>query len=232
MNCFKTLLTACLLLLLVASCNNEPERHELTPAGDAFVLYADQTLDSLHFYSYDSWTVTPQVEWVSVYGPSHTDVVNDNTQYRWNLNLIVEPNTTGRTRRGSVFVHSYDYSYSSPVVQLGLLFVSHPNRTVDTWIDERSGIPDVAHYELIENARWTADSICFTVENPWSLRLVDATPAGWLQLDATSGPAEEHCRVNLAFSANRDEENERRATLRLISGEVFNDITVRQLPAK
>ena len=228
----KTLLLVCSLLPFFASCVSEPEYHQLTPVGDSFILYADQTLDSLRFYTFDSWTVTSQVDWITVEGSSHADVsYSSSNLYLWKVLVSVKPNTTGRTRNGSVLVQSYDYSYSSPFVQLGLLKVSHPAYTVDSYLDEQSLIPDVAYYTLTDSAHWTSDSICFTVQNSWELAFAGETPPDWLSLDKTTDFAGTH-KVHLTLTENTDTENGREATLRLTSGKVSNDILVRQLPAK
>lgn len=228
----RILLSACSLLLLLASCTSEPENHQLTPVESSFVLYADQTIDSLRFYTFDSWSVTSQADWIKVEEPSHAEVsYNYASLYLWRVFVSIDPNTTGRTRSGYVRVKSYDYSYTSPFVQLGLLNVSHPFWTPDSWLDEQSFIPEVAHYTLTDSAHWTTDSICFTVENDWNLAFVGETPPDWLSLDK-SGSSPGSYKVNLTLTENTDTENGREATLRLTSGEVSNDILVRQLPAK
>ena len=232
MNKLKTLLFSFCLLPFLASCVSDPERHQLTPVEQSIVLYADQTIDSLRFYSFDSWTVTPQVDWITVEGQSHADVTYDYTKcYLNKVILKFKPNTQGKTRSGSVLVQSYEYSYSSPFVQLGLLDIYHPTFTVDSWLNEQSGIPDVAHYELIDSAHWTNDSICFNVENNWDLEFADETAPDWLSMDKTTDIPGKY-RVHLSLTENTDTENERKATLRLTSGQVSNLISIRQLPAK
>ena len=238
MNKVKTLLLASSLLSLIASCVHDPERHELTPIPSPFIHYADETTDSLRFYTFDSWTATSQNEWITIESDSQIDINYDFTRrYLCRVFVAFEPNTTGKTRVGSVFVKSYDYSYSSPFVQLGLLNVTHPVFTVDTlntddsWLDEQARIPEVAHFELIDSAHWTRDSICFTVQRNWSLVPVGETPPDWLTLDKTADLRGTHT-VYLTLTENTDTENGREATLRLTSGKVSNDILVRQLPAK
>lgn len=227
----KSLLLACSLFSFLVSCINDPERHALTPVGSSIILYADQTLDSLRFYTYDSWTVTPSADWISVNGDSHMDISYDYSKcYLCRVFLAVEPNTTGETRSGTVLVQSYDYSYSSPFVQLGILNVSHPAYKTDTPFDEYGIIPKVAHFELIDSAHWTSDSICFKVEDNWELTFVDEQPE-WLSLDKTTDLKGKY-KVNLALMPNTDTENGRQTTLRLKSGDVSNEIVVRQLPAK
>ena len=227
----KSLLLACSLLSLFASCVSDPERHELSPVGSSIILYADNTIDSLRFFTYDSWTVTPQNDWISVDGDSHLDIKYDYTmRYLCRVFLTIQPNTSGKTRCGTVLVESHKYSYSAPFVQLGLLKVTYPVNIVGTWLDEQSGIPDEAHYELIDSAHWTSDSICFKVQNNWELTFVGDAPE-WLTLDKTTDLPGKY-KVNLTLVPNTDTENGREATLRLKSGDVTNEIIVRQLPAK
>ena len=127
------LLFACGLLPLLASCIGDPETHALIPVEESIMLYADQTVDSLRFYTFDSWTVTPQEDWITVDGDSHADITYDYMKrYLCRVILNVKPNTTGKTRSGLVLVKSHDYSYSSPLVQLGLLNITHPAYTPDS----------------------------------------------------------------------------------------------------
>ena len=208
------------------------ERHELTPIASSFIHYADETTDSLRFYTFDSWTATSQNDWITIESDSHIDINYDFTRrYFCKVFVSFTPNTTGKTRVGTVLVKSYDYSSAFPFVQLGLLNVSHPIYTIDSWIDEQAGIPEVAHYELIDSANWTSDSICFTVQNSWDLKFVGETTPDWLTLDKTTDLKGKN-KVYLTLTENTDTENGREATLRLTSGKVSNDIIVRQLPAK
>lgn len=228
----KSLLLVCSLLPFIAACINDPERHELRPVGSSIILYADHTIDSLRFYTYDRWTVTPQDNWISVDGDSHVDLNYDySISYLCRVFLKIQPNTTGKTRCGTVLVQSYKYSYSSPFVQLGILKVTHPAYTVDSYLDEQSGIPDVAHFVLVDSAHWTNDSICFTVQNNWDLVLEGDPKPEWISYDKMTDLKGKY-RVNLTLDPNTDTENERVAKLKLTCNGVSNEIVVRQLPAK
>ena len=176
-----------------------------------------------------NWTPTPQQDWLGIEGPSR----QDNVQYDYRRSILyrvlvsAQPNTTGKTRIGTVLVHSYEYDSLFPIMQLGILNVSHPQYKADSWIDDSQFYPEVAHFELTDSAYRTADSICFTVENDWELTFADATPPDWLTLDLQTGMPRRHYQVNLTLTPNSGEE--RKATLRLTSGEVTNEIVVRQL---
>lgn len=233
MNKTKTLLLACSLLAFLVSCDNEPENHQLTPVEGSIILYADQTTDSLRFYTFDNWSVTPQVDWISIVGKSREDNIKyDYTKsYLFRVIVSTKPNTTGKTRVGTVLVQSYEYSYSLPFVQLGLLNMTHPYFTADSWLSEQANIPEVAHFELTDSAHWTSDSICFTVEDNWDLAFVDETAPDWLLLEKQSGLPGKH-KVNLTLVPNTDTEKGREAKLKLVCGEVTNAIVVRQLPDK
>ena len=219
------------LLLALASCTSDPETHELTPVVKSIMLYADQTVDSLFFYTFDSWTVTPQEDWISIEGDTHLDIDYDYTKrYLCRVIVSVEPNTTGETRRGTVHVQSHDYSYAAPLVQLGMLDIRHPAYIADPYLDNSQVIPKVARFELTDSAHWTSDSISFIVENNWDLTFVGEAPA-WLSLDKTTGLRGRH-RVQLTLEENTSKEYDREAILRLTSGKVSNIITVRQLRVK
>lgn len=226
------LLLTCGLLSFLASCASDPETHQLIPVEKSIVLYADQRYDSLLFYTFDSWTVTPQVDWITVEGDSHLDIKYDYTKrYLCRVILLVKPNTTGKTRQGTVLVQSYeDYEYLAPVVQLGILNISHPAYTVDTFLGNSSIIPETAHFALTDSAHWTSDSICFSVQDNWDLKFVGEAP-DWLSLDKTTDLPGRY-KVNLTLTENTDTEHGRDAMLLLTSGEVANRIAVHQLPAK
>lgn len=227
----RPLLPLCSLFFILASCSSEFDRHVLTPEINSIVLFADQTKDSLGFSTFDSWTVTPQADWIHIDGESHGEIKYDYmNNYFFNVMTKVEPNTTGKTRYGTVLVQSYVYSFSAPVIQLGLLQLSYPPFTTDVWLDEQSRIPSVAHYELTDSAHWISDSICFTVQNNWDLDFVGGTP-DWIVLDKQTGLPGPN-KVYLTLTPNADEHPERQATLKLTSGTVSNEIVVRQLSVK
>ena len=228
----RILLPVCSLLCLLASCMKEHEVHQLSPIEQSLVLFADETTDSVTFYTFDSWTATPQDDWIFIDGDSHIDFKYDYTKrYLCRVTLAVKPNTTGKTRVGSVLVESYEYSFTAPLIQLGLLNVSHPEYTVDDWLDEKNRVPNIAHYELTDSAHWTSDSICFYVQKGWEIKFEGGTEPDWLKLDSKDGNRGRNC-VYLTLTPNTDKENGRKATLSLISSGVTNKITVVQLPAK
>lgn len=219
------------LILLIASCADDPERHELTPDVHSLVLFADQTSCSFGFHTYDSWTVTPDVDWISVYGDSHLDIAYDfRNIYHSTVSFITKPNATGKTRIGTVTVKSH-YTMAVPFYQIGMLDVWHPAYTVDTWLDERSRIPDVAHYELTDSAHVEEDSICFAAHGDWTLDVVGEKPE-WFMFNGKTAGSSGRNQVKFDLVQNTDTENERTVKLCLTSGKISNEIIVRQLPAK
>lgn len=226
----KTLFIVVSLLSLVASCADDPEMHKFSLDPGTFVLYADQTSGTFSFETYDSWTAVPQVDWITIDGDNHLDVAyNYMNLYHSTVTFTALPNTTGRTRLGTILVKTY-YSSAVPFYQLGVLNVLHPRYTIKTWLDEKAHIPDEILYELTDSANWEKDSICFKVEKDWELELVGDAP--WIELVGnTAGPKGKN-RVDFNLTPNTNTESGREAKLTLTSGEVSNEIVVRQLPAK
>ncbi len=92
-----------------------------------------------------------------------------------------------------------------------------------------STIPDSVSFCLADSAYVPNDSLCFRVENRWTLEFVGGQPE-WLEADAMEGRAGRN-RVNLTFVANPDT-TARRAVVRLTSGRVSNDIDIVQYGRK
>ena len=66
----KTLFLICGLLPFVLSCVKDPETHQLLIENRFATLYADQTIDSVVFYTFDSWSVASATDWLTIDGPS------------------------------------------------------------------------------------------------------------------------------------------------------------------
>ena len=225
----KTLFLIFGLLPFVLSCVKDPETHQLLIENRFATLYADQTIDSVVFYTFDSWSAASATDWLTIDGPSEGKIqYNNSRRYRCRAGLIVSPNTTGETRDGYVYVNSYDYSSTFVRVQYGYLNISRPVCTVDSYLDEGQTVPKKVHHTLTVNAQTDEDSLCFVVQNFWSLAFEGETPE-WVTFDKTGGQRGKNS-VKLSFSENTDATKTREAKLRLTSGQVSNIITIQQKP--
>ena len=226
----KTLFLICGLLPFVLSCVKDPETHQLLIENRFATLYADQTIDSVVFYTFDSWSAASATDWLAIDGPSEGKIqYNNSRRYRCRAGLIVSPNTTGVTRDGYVYVNSYDYSSTFVRVQYGYLNISRPLCTVEEFMDEAQTVPKKVHHTLTVNAQTDEDSLCFVVQNYWSLAFEGETPE-WVTFEKTQGERGKNS-VKLSFSENTDATKTREAKLRLTSGVVSNIITIQQKPA-
>ena len=224
----KTLFLICGLLPFVLSCVKDPETHQLLIENSFTTLYADQTIDSVVFYTFDSWSAASATDWLAIDGPSEGKIqYNNSRRYRCRAGLIVSPNTKEVTRVGNVHVKSY-YSSDFMRVQYGYLNISRPVCTVDSFLVEAPTVPKKVHHTLTVNAQTDEDSLCFVVQNYWSLAFEGETPE-WVTFDKTGGQRGRNS-VKLSFSENTDATKTREAKLRLTSGQVSNLITIQQKP--
>ncbi len=222
------------------SCLSDPDRHQLIVTyPDNTLLYADATVDSLMFYTFDSWEVYPNCTWIEVDGESKVTLPYDyNKNYLCKVLLALQPNTTGKTRMGTVTVNSYDYSARGLYTQLSFLHVTNLNYTVgeDGYVTSpydgvTVNIPQNVNFFMADSAFVTQDSICFTVEKSWTLSTPDGSelPA-WFQLEKTSGRAG-HQNVAVTLEENPFYED-RKTTVRLSSSGVNTDISITQFAKK
>ena len=226
----KTLFLIFGLLPFVLSCVKDPETHQLLLENSFTTLYADQTIDSVVFYTFDSWSVVSAADWLTIDGPSEGKIqYNNSRRYRCRAGLVVSPNTTEVTRVGKVHVNSYKYPGNFVRLQYGYLNISRPLCTVEEFMDEAQTVPKKVHHTLTVNAQTDEDSLCFVVQNYWSLAFEGETPE-WLTLEKTQGERGKNS-VKLSFSENTDATKTREAKLRLTSGQVSNLITIQQKPA-
>lgn len=113
-------LLPCAIALLLVSCNDSTyETHQTyfyPQAPNGMVFYADQTQDTIHVISLDSWTasISATGDWLSVNPTSGTVVNMQNSDTR--LDVTTKVNDTGKVRIGYILVNGYD-QVGMPVVQ-------------------------------------------------------------------------------------------------------------------
>lgn len=232
MNKFCLICFSAACLSFFSSCTkNDVENHNIVieyPYNNIRIMYADHAEDSIVFQTFDSYVTSPyNSDWITVTAGSSYDVTYDpyNLYYFKSL-LSFTPNTTGQTRYGYVRVDSYGKNVVAAYVQLGFLNITHP---APVYPASSSVIPDSAVFELQASADQQADSLCFTVAQPWTLSFPAGADQSWLTPDKTSGK-KGHNNIAVSIAANTGSE-QRTTSLVLNSGGVENVITVIQLPA-
>lgn len=222
--------------LFMASCG-EQSQHQLMigyPAQGYSILHADEVEDSIMFVTFDSWKVTPyQSEWMRVVGNDNGTIKHDDAKRYWiTVFLDILPNTSAHTRIGTVSVRSYEYEVGARYIQYGHLDIFHPTAKAEKFMPG-STIPDSVSFCLADSALIATDSLCFRVQNRWTLEFVGEQPE-WVKPDTLEGRAGRN-RVNLTFEANPDTAA-RHAVLRLTSGKgnyaISNDIDIVQYGRK
>jgi len=229
---------ALLTTIFFQSCLSDPERHQLSVVyPDNTLLYADATVDSLLFYTFDSWEVYPNCTWIQVDGENKYNLPYDyNKNYLCKVMLALQPNTTGKTRMGTVTVNSYDYSANGLYTQLSYLHVTNLDYKVTNYVTSpydgvSVNIPENVNFFMADSAFVTQDSICFTVEKSWTLGTPDGSELpSWFQLEKTSGRSG-HQNVTVTLEENPFYED-RKTTVRLSSSGINTDISITQFAKK
>lgn len=224
-------LSALAITAMVQSCLSDPDQHQLAIVHPTTgLMYADATVDSLKFYTFDSWKVTPNHSWLSVTGDSEGTINYDyNARYLVTVPVAAEPNKTGKSRIGTIEVNSYDYTAYGLYIQLGYLHFTNLNATVSSYLSQYSSIPESVQFYLADSAFVVQDSLCFTVEKSWELSFPDGEP-DWMSLSKTTGRGGNN-HVDVAFEENPTYVD-RKTTVRLTSSGVTTDVAVTQFAKK
>ena len=219
--------------LFVTSCG-DMDQHQLMivyPAQGYSVLYADESADSISFVTFDSWRVRPnEPDWIRLTGEETGNIKYDNTKRYWiTCELEFAPNTSNKTRLGTVEVFSYEYSVGAKYLQYGHLDISHPEAEVENF-REGSTIPETVKFCLTDSAFVPSDSLCFNVHQRWNLAYKDGQAPSWLKISEMEGTPGKNT-LELTFEENLSTEP-RSTVLLLTSGRVTNEIKIEQLGRK
>lgn len=202
---------------MIAACSPaESTTHGLTvayPAGEREV-YADATLDSLRFITFDSWKVTIDNEWIHANSKDMSNTVPPGYMEVKSIKLNMDPNTTGLDRTGYLTINAYR-THRIPYTQLGYLNITRPLYNKETLFTVR----DSANAKL--------DSISFDVSGNWTLAFKEEKE--WIAFaeEATLSGAPGKHTVVYQLKDNNSGAN-REAVIQLTSKTVCTNIKVVQ----
>ncbi len=222
-----------LAVLTLAACDKESYRHAISVSrpysGQYGVAYADQTLDSIVFETFDSYRASSNASWLTL-DPQMAEQKIPNSY--WNMWQIVlpfslSPNTTNETRDAIVSVNNYgddDWNQTVQVsyLQLGWLNITRPAAAFEAY----TSFPRTAEFELTDSATQAADSLVFSVYADWTL----SCTSSFVHLATTSGKAGKNV-VNLTLDANEGTAD-RTDTIKLVSNGVTTPIALKQTGKK
>ena len=167
------------------------------PANSYQELYADQTADSICFFTYDSFkTLSYGADWITILNtknnPSEGTIANKSILYYVPVKLQFQPNTTGKARLGAVRVYSYADDWNSEqdgrviggnYVQLGWHKVNKPAPVYYEVANEQF---KSCKFESIDSMTQTADTLRFMAYDAWTLEEADGS---FVKCAKTSGNA-------------------------------------------
>lgn len=184
------------------------------------VAYADQTSDTTHLCSLDSWTISSTESWLTISPKEATFPAGQATDTK--LTFEYEVNNTGAPRIAYAQVKSHD-QIATTVTQYYWLHITRPQ--VMKLGEQTSGVTTetrVVFPMTLKKEAYT-DSITFTVHQD---NATLSTSASWIHPEETTFEAGKHT-VKFNVEANTEGQS-RSAILTLTSAGVSSDITLTQ----
>ncbi len=208
-----TLLFALVSLVFISSCKKESYYHWVAlahpTANQVAVVAADQTLDSVLFYTTDKTFISPvSSSWISIDEDKKVFNVENYYRYVWLVStpLNFAPNTTGEPRKGTVQIHSvgeddWDATCDAVYFQLSWHDITMPAPKYSYKDSEVIG----AVFEATDSATQVADTLKFVAYGNWTL-----TDGSFAHPQSLAGePGEQKVIVRLdenTATTDRDEE--------------------------
>lgn len=193
-------------VLLFVACNKTNEYH-LTqctyPGVDQAILFADQTQDSIVFYSTETWTLTSNASWLQIDDSCGGVFDKPIPGYiiHFPIKLKVDINTTGAPRTALLTLRDGYYSdpFAASYLQLPFLDIRRPLRYVSDDYTRDS-------LTVLTNPSTAArDSVAFRSFDSWTLVPKDGS---WMTIEKTSGDAGFHI-IGLNLAANNTNQDRR-----------------------
>lgn len=185
-------------------------------------LYADQTADTLHIVSLDSWTAAPSADWLSVSPTSEKIPAGYILDRR--IDISATPNATGKNRAAHISVNAYGNTFTMPVLQASWLDITSPQPQIDMNTAFETRRPS---FVMNLKAAAADTTIVFHVyQDGATLQSADT----WLVPEATSFAAGRHS-VKVSFQGNPSNQP-RETRLTLTSAGVSTEIEMKQRPLK
>ncbi|MBR1712024.1 MAG: BACON domain-containing protein [Alloprevotella sp.] len=206
---------------IFSGCSNDPDEYHYTvffPNDmESRTYFADQTRDTLHVLSYDSWTSTALGGWFSVSPESQAVLAGQGTITP--MFLTATPNTTETVRTGYIQVAGYG-QIAKLVRQTYWLNIAAPTGRIEA----NAGTGDIrCTFTTKLTAKETNLPLVFTNYTDGAKLAADAT---WISIPDTAFDAGRHT-FTLTVTPNQSTEP-RTATLTLTSAGVSTPISVTQ----
>ncbi len=216
--------------VLLGSCNKESYYHtmSLQYPDRVSIVYADQTRDSVAFWTTDNFQIVSGAEWLVVPDSMKQGYIQNQYRYVWSVVslLIVEPNVTGHSRTAQLSIHCMgndEWNQTATVTyrQLHWLDITSPSPNYAY----NDGVITDAAFQLTDSATQVSDSLCFRVHGNWEL-----TDGSFVHPVVQSGEAGRQT-VALTLDANPSTD-ERQEKIVLTSNGVSTPVTIKQTGRK
>ncbi|MCF0198139.1 MAG: hypothetical protein HUK02_02300 [Bacteroidaceae bacterium] len=169
----KKLILSAVAVLALASCTKESYNHAFSfvrPNGtSALPVYADQTLDSVAFWTTDSYSLESNTAWLKLDDKMSSGKIDNVYGYIWGVVVpfTCEPNTTGETRttKLTLSVYGADEWQQQGTVMIGQFGWHNVERPRPVYDKEYT----VATFTAQDSAKQETDTLEFKVNDYWEL---------------------------------------------------------------
>ena len=163
-----------LAILLTGACNKESYYHTMSVVKpvQAGIVFADQEIDTLQFYTTDNFTLTSNADWAVVPDTMKSGKIKNYYHQVWVVTspIVFDANTTGSPRTAQISIKCFgdddwDNTGTATFHQISWLDITRPLPKYSY----KERVVTGATFEAEDSATQVTDTLVFYVFNKWTL---------------------------------------------------------------
>lgn len=222
------------MIAMLASCDSDNigvHVLEVVHPYGIHLTYPGQS-DSIVFVTTNSYDITPLAEWIKLTDPSeqHGDIKYDPyTQYKVNISLRFDENTTGRLRYGLTRVDANDWYVAGEYFQTAWHNISRPMPVPVEYftLQDGSRVASKVEFTQVDSALVHKDEVNFIAYGMWEAKLPSAP--SWVKISDGSQGYQGKNSITLEFDENISGTEDRETMLEITGSGVTTQVKITQL---